>query len=288
MLDRMNRPVWCCCSAGRSNLLVSKTLRTLARGNFTGSLYLIVPSEQVADYQRAVAGNPIHCVILHTEKGLVKQRKFFRDMMPGRTPIMWCDDDLEAIKIKTHDGLHHCENLDGLAELMYGTIVAAQGCLLGGVYPLCNRSWMKPTVSQNNAYCAGALYMTINDERLRECDTDECEDYYRQLSEQAAGRPVLRFNFVGIQTQYWKNPGGLQDNRSESHRAEVVERLCSEFSSIVRKRFRRDGKPDFKFLERATTWSAPSAPSPSNDLSTVLESPHEEHEQSSPSDSQPE
>jgi hypothetical protein len=147
---------------------------------------------------------------------------------------------------------------------------------------------MKQTVSMNNAYCAGAFYMIKNDPRLCEFDTDECEDYYRQLSEQAAGRKVLRFNFAGIQTQYWKNPGGLQVDRSESHRASIVDRLCSDFSTIVRKRFRRDGKPDFKFLERADRWEAPapSAPATSTGLSTVSESPHEEHEQSSPSDSE--
>jgi len=279
---------WCCCSAGRPNMLVSKTLRTLERGGFSGSLYVIVPSEQVAEYTRAVAGNPIHCIILHTEKGLVKQRKFFRNMTPPNTFIMSIDDDVEAIKIRNNDGLHHCQNIEGLAEMMAGTMTVAGDCLLSGVYPLCNRTWMKQTVSMNNAYCAGAFYMIKNDPRLCEFDTDECEDYYRQLSEQAAGRKVLRFNFAGIQTQYWKNPGGLQVDRSESHRASIVDRLCSEFSSIVRKRIRRDGKPDFKFLARSELWTAPSAPASSTSLSTVVESPHEEHAQSSPSDSAPE
>ena len=272
-------------------MLVSKTLRTLQRGNFRDSLYVVVPSDQVAEYQRAVNGNPIHCVILHTEKGLVKQRQFFRDMMSGME-IVFIDDDIEAIKIKSPNGLSHCANVSLLANYVFQMMANTDDCLLAGVYPMANRTWMKPTVFTANSYVVGALYFCRNDQRLLEPHLDECEDWGRQLNEQAAGRPVLRLNFVGVVTQYWKNAGGLQDTRNDEIRNMVVDYYCNQYSSIVKKRVRRDGHTDIQFINRPVTWREAPLPtfeiSPSVGQSTALEPLAEQPELSSPDDSTPE
>jgi hypothetical protein len=239
-------------------MLLKKTIATLTRGNFGGSLFIVVPSDELVAYATALQGSPIHTILWHTERGLTKQRAFFRSKWPEHIPIMWIDDDVEAIKIKTPTGLQHCHRVDILATLMIGTLLATDGLLIG-VYPVANRDWMKNNIVRDNAYCAGALYATINDSRLMEPIDDECEDYVRQLSEQAAGRPVLRINWVGIQTQYWKNAGGLQAKRSKEHRAMIVDRICTKYAGIVKRRLRRDGTPDFKFLGRPLLWEPPTA-----------------------------
>jgi len=244
-------------------MLKKKTLATLARGNFQGSLFVVVPSEEVSVYSLALAGSPIHCILLHTEKGLVKQRQFFRDQMLPGTEIVWLDDDLEAIKVLTPTGLQHCRNITGLANTVFESMAArdASGnCLLAGVYPVANRGWQKMTVSEANAYVVGALYFSINDERLKEPEHDELEDYYRCLSEQAAGRPVLRLNWIGITTQYFKNAGGLQQERTAVRRDGMVNRMVAEFPALVKRRLRRDGTPDLKFLEAPVYWEGAPVP----------------------------
>lgn len=144
---------------------------------------------------------------------------------------------------------------------------------------MANRTWQTASVYLENAYIVGALYFCRNDPRLREPDIDECEDWGRQLAEQAAGRPTLRLNFVGIITQYWKNAGGLQDERNEEVRNAIVDRYCEQYSNIVKKRIRRDGKHDIRFINRPVTWrEAPlptSAISPSADQSTASVDPDE-------------
>lgn len=273
---RMSGLVWCCCSAGRADLLVKKTLATLSRGNFSGSLYVVVPSDEMVTYQRALQGAPVHTILLHCARGLTRQRRFFREQMPEHVPILFIDDDVEAIKVKSANGtLQHSRDVNLLGLHMIQMILASGDGLMCGVYPVANKMWMSGTVSQNNCYVVGAFYAILNDPRLREPEEDELEDYYRQLSEQAAGRPVLRLNYVGIQTQYFKNAGGLQVTRSPEKRLAAVQRLAAEFSSLVKIKTRKDGTPDLKFLAKAQPFDVPetAAPSPSADQSTDAAAP---------------
>lgn len=232
-------------------MLVKKTLATLARGNFQGSLYVVVPSDQLVAYQTAVRGNDVHCILLHCEKGLTKQRRFFRDMMLPDTEIVFIDDDVEAIKLLTPTGLVHCRNVDMLANYVFQTMAfAGENCFLAGVYPMANRDWMSRSIVRGNAYVVGALYFLRNREEVVDPEQQELEDWARQLHEQAAGRPVLRFNFIGIQTQYFKNKGGLQDTRTGELRNQVVNHLVATYPTIVKRKTRRDGTPDVAFLTR--------------------------------------
>jgi hypothetical protein len=265
--------VWCVCSSGRPEMLKRKTLATLTRGNFTGSLYIVVPSEELIVYSQALATADIHCIVLHCEKGLVKQRQFFREQMLPGTEIVFIDDDIEAIKIKTPTGLQHCTNISAMAHAVFEMIAATPECLLAGVYPMANRCWMTPTVSQANAYVVGAMYFCVNDARLKEPETDELEDWYRCLSEQAAGRPVLRINWIGIITQYWKNAGGMQQDRSVSHREAMVARLAAEFHTLVKQRKRRDGTADLKFLGKPVKAATSFSPVQSTAEAPPAESP---------------
>ena len=251
----MSGLVWACCSAGRSDLLVKKTLSTLARGNFSGSLYVIVPSDELQTYQAAVASAPIHCILLHCGRGLVRQRAHFRSMMLPGTEIVWIDDDIEAIKIRTPSGLEHARNLDALAEFVFNSMAAhPDKPRLAGVYPMTNALFQKASVASRYAYVVGALYFQVHDDTDPEPDEDEMEDWARCLGEHAVGRPVLRFNWIGIQTQYWKNPGGLQTLRTDAKRAAAVKRLAELYSPLVKVMTRRNGKPDLKFIKPTEYW----------------------------------
>jgi len=270
-------------------MLVQKTLRTLARGNFNQVLWLIVPNDEVIEYIQATQGNPVMCMIRGCEKGLVRQRQYFRSLMLPGTEIVFLDDDVEAIKLKTPTGLFHCQNIVGLANYVFDAMAQKEDCLLAGVYPMANRDWMSRTITEHNAYIVGALYFCKNDVRLREPEHDELEDWYRCLSEQQAFRPVLRFNFIGIQTQYFKNKGGMQNERNQITRQGMVDRYSSEFFQLVKAVTGRHGKADLRFKKRPLPTevqlprSGISVPDLSGGLSTLPVSPVSEPEQHDPS-----
>ena len=253
----MSGIVFCCCSSGRSELLVQKTLKSLARGQFSSVLWLVVPSEEVTAYTEKVTGNQVMCMIQAApERGLVKQRKFFREQMAPGTEIVFIDDDIEAIKIKGPDGLRHVTRVEAMAEYVFQTM-HNHDALLAGVYPMANRDWQKHIIFKSNSYIVGALYFCVNDNRLVEPDEDELEDWARCLSEQAAGRSVLRFNFFGIQTKYWANPGGLQTDRTDQKRMAAIQSLLTRFPGLIKRKLRKNGKEDLAFISRPEHSEAP-------------------------------
>lgn len=249
--------VYCCCSAGRSALIVKKTLKTLTTLGFNRLLWLIVPSEEVETYQAATKDHPIHMNILGAHKGLVKQRKYFRLIMPPGTQIVFIDDDIEAIKTLTTEGTLVPANLEAVTNYIFKTMLE-RGSLLAGVYPVANRSWQNFKIVQP-AFVVGAFYCIINDDRLLEPEEiDTCEDWARCLGEIDSGRPVLRFNFCGIQTKYFNtDSGGIPDQGRSQRHLTGTSRLAERYPYLVKQVIKRNGKPDLKLLPGiANSWIA--------------------------------
>ena len=241
--------VWACCSSKRSDTISKKTLRTLERGGFKGTLFLVVPHEEVSTYVAALTDAPISVVVQGATKGLVNQRKRVREQWPPGQEIVFIDDDVTNIKIWVEGRLKPVVHLHELADAMFQW-AACHDALLWGVYPICNALFMKPRMSLNNAYIVGAFYGIVNDPRLEEPEIDELEDYSRQLSEQAAGRNTVRFNWVGVETRYFANAGGMQQERSPEKRLAAVQAMAERYPTLVKKVERKDGTPDLRFLEK--------------------------------------
>lgn len=240
--------VYCCCSAGRPSLILKKTLKTLVTLGFNRILWLIVPSEEVEIYQAATKDHPIHMNILGADKGLVKQRKYFRMIMPPGTQIVFIDDDIQAIKTVTAEGTLVNANLEAVTNYIFKTMLE-RGSLLAGVYPVANRSWQNFKVVQS-AFVIGAFYCIINDDRMLEPEEiDTCEDWARCLGEIDSGRPVLRFNFCGIQTKYFNtDSGGIPDlGRITRHQTSITS-LTERYPYLVKRIIKRNGRPDLKIL----------------------------------------
>lgn len=238
--------VWACCSSRRTGMIGAKTFATLARGNFQGSLYLVVPHEELTDYVPVAAAAPIHCILIGATKGLVNQRKHLRGLFPEGTQIVFIDDDISAIKVKRGTKVEHVNDLNTVAEFCFAELENT-GSLLWGVYPVANPLFMNQRMAKGNCICVGAFYGCINDARLQEPQIDECEDYIRALREQVEGRPHIRFNFLGIETRFGKNKGGMNDNRPTELRQAMINNLVDEFPTLCKKIIKKGGLPDIRF-----------------------------------------
>jgi len=261
--------VFACCSSGRPQKFCQKTLATLSRGGFKGTLWLCVPYEELEAYSESLDSdnmNRISITLIGAKKGLVNQRKHIRGMLPDRLKILFMDDDIESLKILVNGKLQHVENIEKIVQDCFYRM--PEDRLLWGVYPLTNALWMKERQLSGNCYIVGAFYGCINDPRLIEPEEDECEDYARQLSEQSAGRPPVRYEWLGITTRYFKNPGGLQQERSPLKRAAAITALVNHYPDLIQVKTRKDGTPDLKFVLRPNH-SVSVAPSLSNGYGTT-------------------
>jgi len=246
--------VWACCSSKRTEMIRKKTLRTLTRGNFTGTLTLCVPFEELEEYRAALDAdkeNRIAIQLIGSEKGLIRQRQTVRDMLPIGQRIMFIDDDIAAIKLIRDGVFGHATDLEAIVEDCFNQL--PPDCLLWGCYPVANRGWMKNRIAIGTALVVGAFYGCINDPRLKEPDAlDDCEDFARQLLEITEGRKPQRFEWMGIDTVFFKNPGGIHQGPTDTQfkkRADAVKTLCEKYPSLIRRKVRRADAalPDLAF-----------------------------------------
>ena len=258
----------------------------LSRSGFVGSLYVVVPHEEVATYVTALNGAPVHCILIGAQKGLVHQRKHARSLFPGLTEMVFVDDDVTAIKMKLAGQYSRVGNIHAIVDYCFEWL-SATNSVLWGVYPIANGLFMKERLAVGNCYVVGAFYGIINDNRLKEPEVDECEDLVRQLSEQAAGRPPLRFDCFGIETRYFKNAGGMQQDRKKEVRESVVATLVDNYSSIVKLKRRKEGQADVAFLQRPEYRVLMAAQTLSTVPPTGPASPSSEPEPHVPSDPPP-
>jgi len=262
--------VWACCSSGRSEMIKTKTLQTLANGGFTGTLIVCVPHEEVATYSAALANHIV--ILVGAPKGLVKQRQHIRNMWPPGQEIVFIDDDISRIKFLSGGSVHNVANINALVDMCFQQIHHMEGPLMWGVYPVVNRGWMKMREAVGNCYVPGGFYGIINDPRLVEPEVDEMEDWARCLSEQAAGRPPVRFEWIGFMTRCFLPPGNGGMQRTPEERTRVVTELATKYPDIVKIKNRKEGL-DLKCLlkpaysPRVLT-SETSVPSPSVAQST--------------------
>lgn len=255
--------VWACCSSGRPEKIKQKTLATLANCGFTGTLFICVPHEEMATYSEALKEHMV--ILVGAEKGLVKQRKHIRNMWPPGQEIVFIDDDISRLKFLANGRVHNVANIHALVDMCFQTIHHMESPLMWGVYPVVNRSWMKMRQAVGNCYVPGGFYGFINDPRLIEPEVDEMEDWARCLSEQAAGRPPVRFDWIGFVTRCFLPAGNGGMQRTPEERTRVVTALATKYPDIVRIKNRKEGldlknllKPEYHEQLLASETSAPS------------------------------
>jgi len=221
----------------------------LHQSGFIGSLFVIVPHDEVAAYSLALADAPISCILQGATRGLVNQRKHARTLFPPGQEMVFIDDDVSALKMKVGGQFIKIGSIDNIVDYAFEWLSSTDS-LMWGVYPVANGLFMKERLAIGNCYVVGAFYGIINDARLQEPDVDECEDYFRQLREQEQGRPPLRFECFGVETRYFKNPGGLQTLRNPDSRLSTILTLVDNYPSMVKWKERKGGIPDLKFLQK--------------------------------------
>lgn len=233
------------CSAGRVEILKRQTMAILQYTEMP--ITIIVPYEEAAVYEAAFPGRNI----IGVQKGLVKQRAFARSLFPPEAHILFMDDDISRIKVLEYTVMlvPIWEAFDDVVESLFEEM-EKKGCTMWGVYPMCNRGWMKATDVRDTAYIVGAFYGILNS-IPNEAGDDEAEDFRRQLRLLRSGGHCIRFNWVGVQTKYWKGDvGGIQ--RTPATSLKVFQELAEEYSQYVKMSQTRKGRPNLRFHRHIT------------------------------------
>jgi hypothetical protein len=249
------------CTYRRAGLLEANTLRVLLAGGVAERDITLVVADgiEAAEYRRALGDRyPTLEYAISRRPGLGHQRNHAATLWAPGTRVVGMDDDVEGFLRLTPDG-KRLEPLDDVHGLIVDGFARADaaGCRLWGVGAVANAFYMKPRWSVGLKYVCGPFHAYTtrpDDDRvlLRAALGGEKEDYERTLRYYERDGRVLRCDAVTVKHRWYRNPGGLEGQRTAGREAAVVAALHAEFPRWVTPRQGSRGYAEMR-LTRGTT-----------------------------------
>jgi len=231
----------------RLSMIRKKTLSYLKKHNIIPTwVYIFVSPESFLEYK--IALSPLGYNIIESKNNILDTRNHIIDFFDEGQPIVEIDDDLVNIQT-TLKG----EKNEPIRDLDY---------LIRSSYDKLGQSGIWGLNSNINSFYADGkdkygLYSIVNsflgyynDKRIK-MEVREKEDFDRVGQAYILGLPLLKRCGFGINTRYWKNPGGIQDRYNFDHRvkvqAESASMLLKKFPDLCYARTRKNGIIDIRF-----------------------------------------
>ena len=215
----------------RPETLRDKSLKVLQKYKISPSkIYIFVAdNEQKKIYEDTLPKNSFHKLIVG-EPGIKNIRNFMPKYFPQGQYIFYMDDDI----YKVYDTYSTNNTLDKTTfkhkELKSIKDLINQGFKLcekskitnWGVYPVQNPYFMKAKsndikdyVTTKLCYIIGFMTGVINDQESEIRTIDDKEDYERSIKYYLKDGGLLRFNNITCYTKCYKEPGGMQVERTK-------------------------------------------------------------------------
>ena len=197
-------------------------------------------------YNKLVVGKP----------GIRNIRNFMPRYFPEGKPIFYMDDDISHVfqiynnsnrriipKLndsydKKNNKLAKLPDLDTFIKEGF-RVAKAKRMDNWGVYPVENPYFMKPTTKRvddytttNLVYLIGFMTGVFNNRKAEIRTIDDKEDYERSIKYYLKDGGTLRFNNVTCRTRCYKEPGGMQVERTKQRIHDSAVYLCEKYPQL--------------------------------------------------------
>ena len=248
-------------SYNRVELIQSKTLKLLKRHGIDRTrIKIFVANQEQYELYKSKIPMELYGEIIVGVIGLKNQRNFIMDYYPEGKMIVQMDDDLEKIvelvdpatmARKSTRRMGDIGDLDGFIKGAF-RMCRDRGIYLWGVYPLANARFMSPKTTTDLRFIVGPMWGMINRHRAElKITIDEKENAERTLQYYTLDGAVLRFNNVGIETRYYTNKGGMQ-NEGKNRKAEALKSvyyLHGKYPNLTKIYLgKKSGVPEIKMI----------------------------------------
>ena len=258
-------------SYNRPELIKAKTLAVLHKHNINPKLIniFVADKEQYKLYKSTIPSTLYNKIRIGV-KGLKNQRNYINKYYPEGYHIVQMDDDLDKIvqlvihkshsskshSKKTSKSLQSIVNLDAFIKDAFLKCYM-NNIFLWGVYPLANSHFMTNTITTDLRFIVGPMFGMINRHRHDlQLTIDEKENSERTLQHWVIDGSVLRFNNIGIQTKYYKNKGGMQ-NEGKDRKTEALKSvyyLHKKYPKLTKINLdKKSGIAEIKFVKQSKT-----------------------------------
>ena len=195
------------------------------------------------------------------KKGLKNQRNFISSYFPEMTCIVQMDDDIKGIyKLINYNKKNRRENklkvingLDRFIKKAFFDCYATKS-YLWGVYPVYNAYFMFEKVTNDLRFITGPFFGIINRHNKNlKLTLNEKEDSQRTLQYFVLDGRVIRFNNITIDTEYYKNKGGMQEEGTDRKKEAMISALylIKKYPKITKLNItKKNGIPEVKLLNK--------------------------------------
>jgi len=140
---------------------------------------------------------------------------------------------------KSNQKLKPLKNLDEFIKTGFHDL-SVSGMNLFGIYPVDNAFFMRPTDNRGKShltnrityiigYCAGAINTRVCEIRT----VDDKEDFERSIKYYLHDGGVLRYNNITAKTRCYKEPGGMQEERTKARVKRSAVYLSKKYSDLT-------------------------------------------------------
>ena len=168
--------------------------------------------------------------------GMGAIRNFISDYYAIGTPIVNIDDDIKGFLEYDADKPRKEKPLKSLLAVIKKGFTECEkaGACLWGVYPVANGFFMKPKVSTDLKYIIGSFWGCINPGTKEiKITLDDKEDYQRSILYYKADGAIVRLNMVAPISSYYKEPGGMQEERTKQRVEKSARWLVKEYPEFA-------------------------------------------------------
>ena len=244
----------------RPDTLKNKTMNLLSKHNIEPNkiIIFVANQQQENEYQNTLEPNTYNKLV-KGKKGIKNIRNFMSKYFDEGEPIFYMDDDISEMyqnynhpELRNRNTITHIDSnynrsnnyllpLTNLHKFILNGFQEAKkrNCDNWGVYPIENPYFMKPTskdkddfLSTKLNYIMGGLTGVFNNRKAEVRTLDDKEDYERSIKYYLKDNGVLRFNNVCGRTNCYKEPGGMQVDRTYDRILESAQYLCEKYPEL--------------------------------------------------------
>jgi len=217
----------------RASTIGQKTLALLQRYRIDPKrvTIFVANDDEYRDYQAALAGTPYKRLVVGTV-GVGAIRNIIHRYYPENTYLVSLDDDLQGV-LRKGSSKRYCEVFSLETEVIGPGFKACQktGSRLWGIYAAGNPFFMRHRVTVGLCYVIASLYGCIN-RHDRLVSLDDKEDYERSILYYLADGAVCRLDNITVKSAYYKEPGGMQIERTERRILESAKYLAEKYPDL--------------------------------------------------------
>jgi hypothetical protein len=241
----------------RAETLRDKTLTTLREHRIPRTrIHVFVANKAEYDTYKATLDPATYGHLHIAEPGMAAVRNYITRFFPVGKQIFNMDDDIRGF-IEWSEGARRNERpLRDLAGAITRGFREARrtGFRLFGFYPVANGYFMRDGApTEDLRYIIGAVWGIVNPGKILTVTIDDKEDYLRSVIMYLLDGGVLRFNNIAPQTAYYKEPGGMQEERTMNRIDRSARVMVEAFPDLVKINLtKKSGMPEVRLRDART------------------------------------